>query len=202
MEAISTMYYICPNPKPHPIMYPYSYPHKISTDHEELTFESLEIENGEKKLIVSNSVKPQMGPPFHVHFKQEESLTVQKGQLGYQVYGQEEKIIHAGESVLFKRGEMHRFWNAGEDILECSGWIKPANSLDFFLTNVYNAMNKSGSPQGDPFDMAFLITRYKREYDMLVIPPFVKKVIMPMTVWVGKILGKYKHFKDAPQPLK
>ena len=46
------------------------------------------------------------------------------------------------------------------------------------------------------------MTRYRSEYDLKDIPPFVKKVIFPITVAVGKLLGKYSHFKNAPQPLK
>jgi hypothetical protein len=63
-------------------------------------------------------------------------------------------------------------------------------------------MDKAGKQEGDPFDSAYLITRYKTEYDVSVIPGFVKKVIMPITVVIGKLLGKYKHFKDAPEPLR
>lgn len=182
-------------------MYPYTYPHTISNQGESLTFESIEVENGEKKVIVSNKVKPNSGPPFHVHFKQDECLTVKKGIMGYQLFGQDEVIIKEGETVLFKRGEIHRFWNAGEEDLECTGWVMPANSLDYFLTGIYNSMNKAGKPEGDPFDSAYLITRYKSEYDMAVIPSFVKSVIMPITVVIGKFLGKYDHFKDAPEAL-
>lgn len=184
-------------------MYPYKLPHVISNPFgEELTFKKIEMENGEKKMIVENRVEPGAGPPFHVHFKQDECLVVVKGELGYQVHGQEEKFLNEGDSVIFKRGEMHRFWNAGDKMLECIGWVKPANTLDYFLTGIYNSMTKAGKPEGDPFDSAFLITRYKTEYDLLAIPPFVKKVIMPTTVAFGKLLGKFGHFKDAPKPLK
>lgn len=183
-------------------MYPYSYPHTISTKHEELTFESIVMEGGEQKVIVSNRVQPKMGPPFHVHFKQDESLTVKKGRLGYQIHGGPEKFAEKGETVVFQRGEMHRFWNAGDEVLECEGWVKPANSLDFYLTSLYNTMNKSGSPKGEPFEMAYLVCRYSSEYDTLVIPPFVKKVILPVTYFIGKILGKYKQFQHAPEPLR
>ena len=183
-------------------MYPFQYPHKIINFHgEELTFESLEIENGVQKVIVRNRVQPGSGPPFHVHFKQDESLTVIEGRMGYQIYGEEEKFLEKGQTALFRRNEMHRFWNAGEEVLECTGWVKPANSLDYFLTGIYNSMNKAQKPEGDPFDSAFLITRYRSEYDLLVIPKFVKLVIMPITVVIGKLLGKYKHFADAPEPL-
>lgn len=183
--------------------YPFQLPHVIENPlGEKLIFQSLEEEDGEQKMIVINEVKPGAGPPFHVHFKQEESLTVTRGRMGYQIDGQEEKFLEPGESVLFERGVMHRFWNAGEDTLACEGWIKPANSIDYFLSGIYNSMNKAGKPEGDPFDSAFLMTRYKSEYDLKEIPGFVKKVIFPITVLIGRILGKYKHFRDAPEPLR
>jgi quercetin dioxygenase-like cupin family protein len=34
-----------------------------------------------------NEVQPGAGPPMHVHFKQEEGLTVVAGRLGYQLKG-------------------------------------------------------------------------------------------------------------------
>lgn len=108
------------------------------------------------------------------------ALPLSKGRKGYQIHGQEEKFAEAGESVLFNRGEMHRFWNAGKELLECEGWVKPANTLDYFLTGIYGSMSKSGKSEGDPFDSAFLITRYRSEYDLAIIPGFVKKVIMPV----------------------
>lgn len=182
--------------------YPFKLPHVITNPFgEELTFHSIEMEDGEKKIIVYNRVGPGNGPPFHVHFKQEESLTVTKGRMGYQIIGQPEMFLEEGESATFHRGQVHRFWNAGNEMLECKGWAKPANSLDFFLAGIYASMQKSGKAQGDLFDSAYLITRYKSEYDVKEIPVFVKRVIFPIVVVIGKLLGKYGHFKNAPKPL-
>lgn len=181
----------------------YPFPHTIETHHgEKLVFKAIEIEDGEEKVIVENFVQPGAGPAMHVHFKQDEGLTILKGKMGYQILGEEPRYANAGESVIFERGVPHRFWNAGDDILNCTGWAKPANSIMFFLTSIYNALNKSGTSRPEMFDGAYLVTRYRSEYDMPELPGFVKKVIMPATVIVGKILGKYKHFKDAPAPLK
>lgn len=183
--------------------YPFSYPHTIENiAGEQLTFERIEIEDGEPKMIVTNLVQPECGPPMHVHFKQDESLTVVKGKMGYQLMGGDEMFVNEGESVIFKRNTPHRFWNAADIPLECTGWIKPANTVDYFLSGLYESMNKAGKPEGDPFDGAFLITRYKTEYDVFVIPTFVKKVIMPITVVFGRLLGKYKHFANAPEAIK
>lgn len=46
------------------------------------------------------------------------------------------------------------------------------------------------------------MTKYKHEYDLSELPAFVKKVIMPTTYQIGRLLGKYKKFNGAPEPLK
>ncbi len=183
--------------------YPFSLPHAIKNPFgDELIFEALENENGVKKMMVRNRVMPGSGTPFHVHFKQDEGLTVSSGTIGYQIDGETEKVAKEGESIVFKKGQMHRFWNAGEEVMECIGWVKPANSLDYYLTGIYNSMNKTGTAEGDPFESAYLMRRYKSEYDFKDIPIIVKKVVFPLTVAIGRLLGKYKHFEHAPTPIK
>lgn len=183
--------------------YPYQLPHTISNPFGELlVFESKVVEDGIEKMMVRNKVSPGSGPPYHVHYKQEESLTVVKGVMGYQVDGEAEKFLKEGETVMFRKGEMHRFWNAGDGPLECTGWIKPANTIDYYLSAFYHSVTKSGKREGDPFDGAFLLTRYQSEYDVKGVPVVVKKVVFPIIVFVGKILGKYKHFEDAPAAIK
>jgi quercetin dioxygenase-like cupin family protein len=181
----------------------YQLPHTIKNCvGETLTFKELVKEPDGDKLVVENCVAPKSGPPMHTHFLQDESLTVVEGRIGYQVKGGQPQYAGPGESVLFKRGTPHRFWNAGEQPLRCTGWVKPANTLVFFLSSVYAAQNKSGSERPETFDSAYLLTRYASEYDMPEIPAFVKKVIMPITYFIGRLLGKYGHFKNAPEPIK
>ena len=181
----------------------YQLPHTIqNTIGETLIFKELVHEPDGDKVIVENFVKPKSGPPMHTHFLQDEALTVVEGRIAYQVQGGPVQYAGVGETVEFKRGTPHRFWNAGEDVLHCTGYVKPANTIVFFLSSVYAAQNKTGTEKPETFDGAYLLTRYAAEYDMAEIPPFVKKVIIPATYYVGKLLGKYKHFQDAPAPLK
>lgn len=181
----------------------YKYPHTIENCiGEKIIFQSVEHSTNGDKVLVEAFCKPKAGPAMHTHFKQEEELTVVSGKMGYQLFGQEPKFASAGETVLFKRGTPHKFWADGNEPLHCNGWIQPANTIVFFLSAVYAAQNKSGKGEPDPFDGAYLLTKYSSEYDMPEIPSFVKKVIFPITVFIGQLLGKYKHFKDAPTPLK
>jgi quercetin dioxygenase-like cupin family protein len=181
----------------------YSLPHTIKNHlGEELIFHRIEMEDGEEKLLVENFVAPNAGPIMHTHFMQDESLTVLHGKLGYQVLGAEPKFATVGEVVTFKRGTPHRFWNAGETELNCYGWIKPANNIIFYLTALYNAMNESGTERPEQFDGAYLLYRYRKEFDLPELPKFVKAVVIPATYTIGKLRGKYKKFKDAPEPMK
>jgi quercetin dioxygenase-like cupin family protein len=181
----------------------YTFPHTIQNcKGETLIFKELVTEPDGDKLLVENYVTANSGPPMHTHHLQDESLTVVTGRIGYQVQGEAPQYAGVGETVFFKRGTPHRFWNAGTETLHCKGWVKPANTLVFFLSSVYAAQNKSGSERPETFDSAYLLTRYAAEYDMANIPKLVKKVILPITYQVGCLLGKYKHFKDAPAPIR
>jgi quercetin dioxygenase-like cupin family protein len=180
----------------------YTLPHTIENCiGEKIIFQSVEPSPGGDKVIVEAFCKPGSGPAMHTHFKQEEELTVISGKLGYQVFRQEAKYATAGETILFKRGTPHKFWAEGQEQLHCKGWIQPANTIVFFLSAVYAAQNKSGKGEPELFDGAYLLTKYASEYEMPEIPLFVKKVIFPITYFIGRLLGKYKHFKDAPTPL-
>ena len=181
----------------------YKFPHIIENSiGEKLIFKELVHEPDGDRVLVENYVKPKSGPPMHTHFLQDESLTVVKGRIGYQVQGEQPHYADPGQTVLFTRGTPHRFWNAGDDILHCTGWVKPANTIVFYLSSIYAAQNKSGTHRPETFDAAYLLTRYASEYDMAELPLFVKKVIIPITYYIGRILGKYRHFKNAPAPVK
>ena len=178
------------------ITYPYTIENCIG---ERLIFKGLQKGENDDRLIVENYVAPGCGPVMHIHWLQDECLTVVKGRIGYEVKGQPKRYAAEGESVLFKRGVAHRFWNAGDEVLHCTGWINPPNTIVFYLSSIYAAQNKSGKGRPELFDGAYLMTRYASEYDVLEIPGFVKKVVMPVLCWLGKLLGKYKHFQDAPE---
>lgn len=181
----------------------FSYPHKIDNGSgEALTFiRRIDNENG-GILEVENSVHPGAGPPMHVHFLQDESLTVVKGKLAAQVFGQQTTFHGEGESLTFKKGVPHRFWNAGDETLICKGWISPPNNVEYFLTHIFNSVKENGGKQPSTFDGAYLLSRYKSEFDMVEIPKFVKQVIFPIVLALGKVLGKYKKFDDAPEAIR
>jgi quercetin dioxygenase-like cupin family protein len=181
----------------------YTYPHVIENGAgEQITFVRRVARAGAERLEVENVVKPGAGPPMHVHHYQEEALTVQQGRIGYQRLGAPPQFAGPGDTVTFGAGEAHRFWNAGEDDLRCTGHISPPDNIEFFLGAIYESTKRSGRGRPGLFDIAFLITRYRTEFGMLAVPPVVQRALFPLLVAVGNLLGRYKKYSAAPEPVR
>ena len=176
-------------------------PHTIENiTGEKLTFLRIVIKDGVDYLETESEVQPNAGPPMHVHCKQDESMTVLSGKIGYQELKGEKKYAGPGETVLFKVGVPHKFWNAGNEPLRMSGYVSPANNFAYFLSQIYRSMNENGGRPGI-YDAAYLLGRYKTEFRMLEIPTVVQKLIFPVILFFGNLRGKRKKFIDAPDPL-
>jgi quercetin dioxygenase-like cupin family protein len=179
-----------------------SYPIKIENGAGELlVFERLVQGPEGDCLEVRNEVQPGAGPPMHVHFKQEEALTVVDGKLGYQVLGEAVQFAGPGETVVFKAGVAHKFWAEGDEVLRCTGYIKPAHNIVYFLAEIYQSTKNNDGHKPDDFEAAYLLHKYRSEFDMLEIPGFVKSVIFPVLRLVGGMSGKFKKYENGPPPV-
>ncbi len=180
-----------------------NYPKTINNGHgEELTFLGREVRDGVEYLLVENCLQPGSGPPMHVHFKQDESLTVVDGVMAIHTQGEQPKYLKAGESATFHKGIAHRFWNAGDTLLRCKGTISPPDNIEYFLTEIYRSAQKGKDGRPATYESAFLMSRYKTEFGMQEIPTFVKKVIFPIILFLGKLRGLDKAFTNAPPAVR
>ena len=108
---------------------------------EKLTFLKIDFKDGIEYLETESEVQPNAGPPMHVHYKQDESLTVVSGKIGYQQPGGEKKYAGVGETVLFKAGTPHKFWGYMDYFYVTTG--SPAGGLnDPFIKIKYGSSNK------------------------------------------------------------
>jgi quercetin dioxygenase-like cupin family protein len=177
------------------------YPRTIDNgDGERLTFVRRLQHPAGDRLEVENVVKPGAGPPMHVHHHQHEALTVQQGRIAYQRPGEPPQFAERGETVVFEPGEAHRFWNPGPEDLRCSGYIQPADNVEYFLTAIYESQRQQGGSRPGPFEAAFLARRFAGEFGMTEIPAAVQRLAFPVVVIVGRLLGKYRKYADAPEP--
>jgi quercetin dioxygenase-like cupin family protein len=169
---------------------------------ERLTFERLERgDDGVERLIVRNEVQPGKGPPMHVHFRQAEELTVVEGRLGYQILGEAPRHAGPGHSARFDAGVPHRFWADGDETLLCTGWISPPHNIVWFLSEIYRSTRENGGAKPNDLDAAWLMHRYRSEFDMHDVPAFVKRGVFPLLRIVGAASGRYRKYRDAPPPI-
>jgi quercetin dioxygenase-like cupin family protein len=179
------------------------YPYTIENGSgEALTFLGVVRDRNGDRLEAEARAEPGAGPPMHVHRLQEEAMTVVSGKLGFQIAGEPPRYAGPGESAIFAPGVGHRWWNAGTTELRCTGWVKPPHNVEYFLTALFESMKRSGAKRPGLFDAAFLLTRYRSEMGMLEIPAVVQRVAFPILLAIGRMLGKYDRFKDAPEPVK
>jgi quercetin dioxygenase-like cupin family protein len=143
---------------------------------EKLTFVSVGADERGEYMEARNSVSPGSGPPMHVHHPQEESLTVERGTMGWRRQGEEEHLAQRGETVTFAPGDVHRFWNAGEDELVCTGYVHPPDNLEYFLTQIFASARGNGGKRPRLFDAAYLTSRYRSEFGMAAIPAPVERL--------------------------
>jgi len=178
------------------------YPYTIVNGHgEQLTFTGVKHEPDGDRVEADGVAEPGAGPPMHVHYLQEEAARVVTGRMGYQLLGQEPKFAGPGEVVVWPAGTAHKWWNAGTTELRMSGWCKPADNTEFFLGTLFASTKRNGGARPALFDAAFLMTRYRHEYAMLDMPAFARRVMIPALYLVGRVLGKYAKYNDAPEPI-
>ncbi len=139
---------------------------------------------------------------MHVHHYQEEALTVRHGTIGYQRLGEAEQFAGVGETVTFKAGEAHRFWNAGTDELRCDAYIEPADNIEYFLSEIFDSSRRAGSQRPNLLEAAYLAHRYRSEFKMLEIPDFVQRFIFPVMIVIGHLVGRYERYAGAPEPIR
>lgn len=180
----------------------YDHPHTIEDGAgSSLTFVGrVRDERGELLEIESRNA-PGAGAPMHVHHRQEEALTVRSGTLSYQTEGASPQTAGPGATVTFAPGVAHKFWNAGTDELSCVGYVRPPENFEYFLTQIYDSSRKHGGKRPGLYDAAFLLSRYRDEFDMLELPPPVRRLVMPVVARLGSVLGWDRRFAGAPDPI-
>ncbi|HSJ65584.1 MAG TPA: cupin domain-containing protein [Gemmatimonadaceae bacterium] len=184
-------------------MHRYTYPHTIDNGAgERITFLRRVPGRTGDRIEGENVTRPGVGPPMHVHHLQEEIFTVQVGRIGYQRLGEPPQFAGPGETVAFSPGVPHRFWNAGEDELRLTAHVEPADNAEYLLTELFASTKRSGGTRPNMLDAAFLMTRYRNEFALNEIPAPVQRVLFPVLVAVGTLLGKYRRYKDAPEPIQ
>jgi quercetin dioxygenase-like cupin family protein len=179
-----------------PQQYPYSF--NLGTTERFTVFGPSEHEDG-IRLEAENVLQPGARVPMHVHHLQEEGFTVLTGRAGYQRAGEEPALAEAGESVTFAPDVLHRFWNAGDDILHIRGYMKPPLNSEYFMLQLAKSIERNGGKAPNLLDAAYLLHLYRGEYSLGGSP--ILRLLVPILGVVASVSGRRHKYADAPPPV-
>ena len=147
---------------------------------------------GQIVLTLEGTLPPRAsGPPMHVHFQEREEGIVKAGTLGA-IVGTEKIIVPTGGTAVLPAGLPHRWWNAGEDLLEFNGQVAPVVDLDRYLQAVFAVLNAGSNGRPSIFHFAHVLWRHRDTQLVSIPPPAIQRMILPVLLFIGHILGKYR----------
>ena len=74
--------------------------------------------------------------------------------------------------------------------------------MEYYLTAIYESQRENRGSRPAPFEAAFLARRFGSEFGMAEIPALVQRLVFPVLATVGRLLGKYRKYADAPEPVR
>jgi uncharacterized cupin superfamily protein len=159
---------------------------------ERLTLRRVKTNTGVEELHLSGTLPPhRQGPPLHIHFAEDERGEVVSGTLSALVDGKQ-LVIQAGDTGHFPIGSAHRWWNDGGEELVLKGVVTPAVDLDRYLQAMFEVLNAGPPNRPSIFYMAHVLYRHRKTQLALVVPRAVQRVLFPLVVLLGSVLGKYR----------
>ena len=148
--------------------------------------------DGHTVLILEGSLPPgTSGPPLHVHLDSRETILVKSGLLGVRI-GRETCDVPPGKTAVVPAGVVHGWWNAGDEPLELSGRTVPASDLDRFIQAMWAVVNASSSGRPSIFYLAHVLWRHRRTQAVARPPKAVQRMVFPVILLLGTVLGKYR----------
>jgi mannose-6-phosphate isomerase-like protein (cupin superfamily) len=148
--------------------------------------------DGQTCLELKGTLPPrQDGPPLHLHYREDEEGTVIAGTLSAEVDGRVIRV-EAGGTARLPMGSAHRWWNGGDEVLVFEGITKPVVDLDVYLQAAFDVLNSGPANRPPLFYMAHLAWRHRKTQAVLFAPRWLQAVLVPIVVFAGTILGRYR----------
>jgi mannose-6-phosphate isomerase-like protein (cupin superfamily) len=131
------------------------------------------------------------GPPAHRHVIQTEIFEAVDGRLGLDC-GNNKIILEPGQSFTVPVNTLHRCYSVDGREIKFKATFTPALSIEYLLTEMFEACNRRNSKDPSPFDACYILRQAKGEYYLGGVPVFIQDTIFPLTAIVGKTLGLVK----------
>jgi quercetin dioxygenase-like cupin family protein len=171
---------------------------------ESMTFVTTSRETGGEYVEIELRADPDaFVAAAHVHPAQTETFTVESGTLAVKVDGATYTAV-AGQTLVVRPGEAHKWWNGGDSELVFRCEIRPALQFEQLIETMFSLAadgktNKKGMP--NPFRLAVIA---KEHLDTVVLPfppVWAQKAALAVGAPLGSLLGYTPTYTPAPAPL-
>jgi quercetin dioxygenase-like cupin family protein len=95
------------------------------------TIKAVGEDTGEAYALVEFVVRPQNGPPPHIHTRENESFYIREGEIQFQLDDQT-VVATAGTFIHSPKGQRHSFRNIGSTPAKMLVWVTPSGLEKFF----------------------------------------------------------------------
>jgi quercetin dioxygenase-like cupin family protein len=123
-------------------------------------------------------------PPVHYHPEQEETFTIKKGALNFNVDGKW-RVVEAGSQMVIPVAANHTVKNARSDEEAVVTWIvRPALRTEELFTILYNFRKRPNL-----LSMAVILREYRNEFVLTKPPRVVQSCVFGLLAPIGRALG-------------
>lgn len=142
-------------------------------------------------------------PLEHLHYNQDQTVYVHKGQLKMVIEGKEH-IAGPGEKIVVMKGKRHMAFNNKEDILDTTIELRPALDQEKFMQCYYGLIadgyiDENGSPRQSM--MAYMLKKMKCKAVMrpASVPASTFKMTLSFFYMLGTLKGWNKLYSKYTQ---
>ena len=127
-------------------------------------------DTGQAYALAEFVVRPQNGPPPHIHTRESESFYVREGEIEFHL-DEEVVVATAGTFLYSPKGQRHYFINIGSTPAKMLVWVTPAGLEKFFAeAGVAAEGDFTVSPPVRPDELQTIL-ELSPKYGVQIIPP-------------------------------
>lgn len=139
------------------------------------------------------------GPPTHRHVFQTEQFEAIDGRLGLDC-ADKKVVLEPGQSFTVPANTLHRCYSIDGKEIKFKATFKPALSIVYLLTEMFESCNRKNSKDPSAFDACYILHQVKGEYYLGGIPTWIQNTIFSMTAALGKLFRLLKAKPKSAYP--
>jgi mannose-6-phosphate isomerase-like protein (cupin superfamily) len=116
---------------PHELLMKPGQGHSLSVVGDIFTFKAVGEDTNGQYTLIELQVDPGIGPPPHVHHREDEAFYIQEGELEFQL-GDQTVIATPGTFLYSPKGHLHSFKNITNQRAKMLVWYTPAGIEKYF----------------------------------------------------------------------